>query len=244
MSDNLPGPHHCLATAHAVAEIVYRSLHARCVASGGQLSLSELDACYADIIDSFASGFDIFEARHLQCMKASLSTAEMPFASDRIVATVLRGCGEEAARRAFAPHGEPMDEAWLRAFFDGLAQFVCRHLCADTEPRLTAAYIDAGLKQKGEFTLEDLLAHEIAQHVLRDCADALAERPLPQALIGALRDSVNAATADRAATVADEQLADFLGLLSAQIAVLAPATAPRAAVLSLASHKKKATARP
>jgi len=242
MSDNLPGPHHCLSTARAVAEIIYRSLRAHCTACGGQLSLGELETCYTDIIDSFASGYDIFEARHLQCMKAAMSTAEMPFSSDRIVATVLRGCGEEAARQVFAAPGEAMDEAWLRWFFDGVARFIGAHVCADAEPRLTAAYIDAGLTQKGKFTLAHLLAHTIAQHVLRDCARLLAERPLPQALVDGLRDSVNAGAA--AAAVSDEQAADFLILLSAQIAVLAPAVAPQAAVLSLAGHKKKTGTRP
>ena len=121
MSEALPGPHHCLSTARAVAEIVYRSLHAQCVARGGNLSVEDLERCYAEIVESFSSGFDLFERRHFQCMSASLSTADMPFARDRILATILRACAEPAARQAFPQQVEQWGELWLSPFFAGFA---------------------------------------------------------------------------------------------------------------------------
>ena len=80
MSDELPGPHHCIGTARAVTELVFRGLRAECAASGGTMSLVEIENFYSRIIDSFSSGFDLFELRHSRCMDASLSRAAMPFA--------------------------------------------------------------------------------------------------------------------------------------------------------------------
>ena len=139
MSEALPGPHHCLGTARTAAEIVYRSLHAQCVARGGVLSVEDLEQCYAEIIDSFSCGFDIFERRHLTCMHASISMAEMPFRRERILATVLHACGEAAARQVFASQVEQLDEAWLRPFFDGFAHYIRQHLCVDADQRLRPA---------------------------------------------------------------------------------------------------------
>ena len=64
MSDELPRPHHCIGTARAVTEIVFRGLRAECAASGGTMSLVEIENFYSRIIDSFSSGFDLFELRH------------------------------------------------------------------------------------------------------------------------------------------------------------------------------------
>ncbi len=149
MSEALPGPHHCLSTARIVADIVYRSLHAQCVARGGALSVEDLEHCYSEIVKSFSSGFDLFERRHFQCMSASLSTAEMPFARDRILATILRACGDPAARQAFPQQVEQWGELWLSPFFAGFAEYV-RHQCVDADARLIAAYIDAGLYPQGQ----------------------------------------------------------------------------------------------
>ena len=247
MSKALPGPHHCLSTARAAAEIVYRSLHAQCVARGGALSVEDLERCYAEIVESFSSGFDMFEQRHFQCMSASLSTADMPFARDRILATILRACAEPAARQAFPQQVEQWGELWLSPFFAGFAQYI-RHLCADADARLIAAYIDAGLSRRGKISLAELLKHKIVQNVLRDCARPFAEQPVPQAMVRQVCDSLNSysplpdgAAEAQAGKLTDEQVQNFLGLLARQIATLAPPepAVHEAELYSLLDRKKK-----
>ncbi len=247
MSEALPGPHHCLSTARVVADIVYRSLHAQCVARGGALSVEDLEHCYSEIVKSFSSGFDLFERRHFQCMSASLSTAEMPFARDRILATILRACGDPAARQAFPQQVEQWGELWLSPFFAGFAEYV-RHQCVDADARLIAAYIDAGLTHKAKISLAELLRHKIVQNVLRDCARPFAEQPVPQAMVKQVHDSLNnygplpdGAAEAQAGKLADDQVQNFLGLLARRVATLAPPepAVHEAELYSLADRKKK-----
>ncbi len=247
MSEALPGPHHCLATARVVAEIVYRSLHAQSMARGGVLSVEDLEHCYAQIIESFSSGFDLFEERHFQCMSASLSTAEMPFARDCILATILRACGEPAAREAFPQQVEQWGEVWLSLFFDGFAQYIRRHQCLDADQRLTAAYVDAGLTHKAKFSLAELLKHSIVQNVLRDCARPFEEQPVPQAVVRQICDRLNTygarpdgAAEAQAIKLADDQVQNFLGLLARRIATSIPPEPAlhEAELYSLAGRKR------
>ena len=240
MFDAFPGPHHCLGTARTVADIVYRSLHARCIARGGTLSVEEIEHCYAEIIASFSSGFDMFERRHLHCMHASVSTAEMPFARDRILVTILRACGETAARQAFSMQVEQQGECWLRPFFDAFAHYVRTHLCTDADQRLTAAYVETGLTRKDKISIDDLLKHKIVQNVLRDCARPLAEQAITAGLVGQVCDSLEAYAGTAKAT--EQQTANFLVLLGRQIAMQLPAEPQphEAELYSLADHKKKA----
>ena len=250
MSEALPGPHHCLSTARSVAEIVYRSLHAQCVARGGNLSVEDLERCYAAIIESFSSGFDWFERQHFQCMSASLSTADMPFARDRILATILRACAEPAARQAFPQQVEQWGELWLSPFFAGFAQYI-RHLCVDADARLIAAYVEAGLTRKAKISLAELLNHKIVQNVLRDCARPFEEQPVPEAMVRQVCDSLNnyaplpaGAAEAQASKLTNDQVQNFLGLLAHQVATLVPPepAVHEAELYSLADRKKKSAA--
>jgi hypothetical protein len=90
MSLELPGPHQCLSISRTVTDIVFRGLRAQCAAGGGNLSLQELDSFHSKIIESFSSGFDLFELKHHHCMAASLGKATMPFARSKILSTLLR----------------------------------------------------------------------------------------------------------------------------------------------------------
>ena len=192
-------------------------------------------------------GFDMFEQRHFQCMSASLSTADMPFARDRILATILRACAEPAARQAFPQQVEQWGELWLSPFFAGFAQYI-RHLCVDADARLIAAYIDAGLSRRVKISLAELLKHKIVQNVLRDCARPFAEQPVPQAMVRQVCDSLNSysplpdgAAEAQAGKLTDEQVQNFLGLLARQIATLAPPepAVHEAELYSLLDRKKK-----
>jgi hypothetical protein len=219
------------------------------VARGGALSVEDLERCYAEIVESFSSGFDMFEQRHFQCMSASLSTADMPFARDRILATILRACAEPAARQAFPQQVEQWGELWLSPFFAGFAQYI-RHLCVDADARLIAAYIDAGLSRRVKISLAELLKHKIVQNVLRDCARPFAEQPVPQAMVRQVCDSLNSysplpdgAAEAQAGKLTDEQVQNFLGLLARQIAALAPPepAVHEAELYSVLDRKKKSS---
>jgi hypothetical protein len=250
MSEALPGPHHCLATARVVAEIVYRSLHAQSMARGGVLSVEDPEHCYAQIIESYSCSFDLFEERHFQCMSASLSTAEMPFARDRILATILRACGEPAAREAFPQQVEQWGEVRLSPFFDGFAQYIRhirRHQYLDADQRVTAAYVDAGLTHKAKFSLAELLKHSIVQNVLRDCARPFEEQPASQAVVRQICDRLNTygarpdgAAEAQAIKLADDQVQNFLGLLARRIATSIPPEPAlhEAELYSLAGRKR------
>ena len=89
MSDELPGPHHCIGITRTVTDVVFRGLRAQCAAGGGNLSLEELDSFHSKIIESFSSGFDLFELRHHHCMAVSFGVAPMPFARSKILCTLL-----------------------------------------------------------------------------------------------------------------------------------------------------------
>ena len=247
MSEALPGPHHCLSTARSVADIVYRSLHAQCVARGGELSVEDLERCYSEIVKSFSSGFDLFERQHFQCMGASLSMADMPFARDRILATILRACGEPAARQAFPQQVEQWGELWLSPFFAGFAEYI-RRQCVDVDARLIAAYVEAALTHKAKISLAQLLQHKIVRNVLRDCARPFEEQPVPEAMVRQVCDSLNnygplpdGAAEAQPGKLADDQVQNFLGLLARQVAMLAPPEPAmhEAELYSLADRKKK-----
>jgi len=180
-------------------------------------------------------------------MSASLSTAEMPFARDRILATILRACAEPAARQAFPQQVKQWGELWLSPFFAGLAQYI-RHLCVDADARLTAAYVEAALTSNAKISLAELLKHKIVQNVLRDCARPFEEQPVPEALVKQVYDSLNNydplpdGTAEaQSGKLAGDQVQNLLGLLAREVATLVPpeAAVHQAELYSLADRKKK-----
>lgn len=170
--------------------------------------------------------------------------AEMPFARDRVLATVLHACGERAARQVFPRQVQQSDDAWLGPFFDAFALYVRSRLCADADRRLTAAYAELGFTQNGKMSLGELLKHEIVQNVLRDCMRPFEQRPLLPQLLSELCDNLNAHVTrepnpDEAAKLGDQQVADFLALLSLQVAMLLPPAQHDAALASLADRRLK-----
>jgi hypothetical protein len=169
MSDTVAGPHHCIGAARAATELVFRSLRALCASSGGTLSLSDLETFQSKFIASFSSGFDLFESIHRNCMDASASTAEMPFARDKLLATLLRACGEHAARHAFSVQVETLGSVWIEQFFDGFAQYVLQHVCASADIRLINAYVDTTVASKTTVSIETLVAQHAIRNVLAEC---------------------------------------------------------------------------
>jgi hypothetical protein len=193
MSDELPGPHHCIGTARAVTELVFRGLRAECAASGGTMSLVEIENFYSRIIDSFSSGFDLFELRHSRCMDASLSRAAMPFARSKILATLLRACGEKSADAAFSVQIGRLGVEWIDQLFGALAHYVRRHVAFDFEARLITAYVDTATMNKAmPLTIDELLRQTAVQNILLDCVtEAFDRHDAPELVTRAVCDSIN-----------------------------------------------------
>lgn len=191
MTVELPGPHHCIGTARSVADIMFRSLRARCAANGGTLSLEELESLYPHIIASFSSGFDLFELRHRRCTLASMHAVEMPFARDKILSGVLRVCGENAARAACSLQIQQLGEKWIGEVFDGLAQFVYTHVSAEFDTCLINAYVESATAPGNKVSFPDLLKRKSAREVLGKCVDAFEQAAKSKSTIKDACDCVN-----------------------------------------------------
>jgi hypothetical protein len=236
----LPGPHHCIGTARAVTDVVFRSLRAKCTAAGGTLSMREVEDLYANIIGSFSSGYDMFETVHHNCMAASLGIAEMPFARDRILATLLRAGGEKSARHAFALQVEFLGPIWLGRFFDGFAQFVRQHHCNNADIRLINAYVDAAASTpNSHLSIEQLLQQDAVHAVLHECVQPFAPTGAPNAMAKPVCDAINANTAAKShiaephvSKITEDQARRFLRMLprELQVALTPPAPASQALV--------------
>lgn len=166
----LPGPHHCIGTARAVVDIVFRSLRARCAALGGVLPQDELDALCSEIVDSFACGFDLFELRHNRCMNASLSTSDMPFARERILATLLRACAEKSARGIFSLQIQHLGARWIDQLFEGIASYARHHIGTRLDAPLINAYVDTANIPGIKLTPIELLKRQAVKDTISECA--------------------------------------------------------------------------
>lgn len=226
MSATLPGPHHCIGAARAVTDLLFRGLCARCASSGGSLSLGELEEFYSTFINRFSAGFDLFESMHQHCMDASASTAANPLARDKILATLLRACGEKAARHAFSLQIDEFGSTWIDKLFDGFAEYVRQHMCVNADTRLIKAYVDAAAILKTRLSIEKLLTQDAVQCVLRECV-------IPSDPTGALEpvakqvsDCVNDHIAKQAgiagpqlSKITEDQARSFLMLLRLKVKV-------------------------
>jgi hypothetical protein len=226
MSDKLPGLHHCISTARAATEVVFRSLRAQCIASGGtlDLSLNELEAFHLKFIDSFSSGYDLFESRHHQCMNASTSLAAMPFAREIILATLLRACGDKSACAAFSLQVEKLGMAWINELFDSLAQYVCEHVNANIEARLIKAYAETSIIPKINLTISELLKQEAVQQIMLECVSAFEVAGAPESITKEICDWINKVVAGKRGVVrphvckiTENQTRFFLTLLPRQV---------------------------
>jgi len=223
MSDELPGPHHCIGTARTVTDIVFRTLRAQCAAGGGKLSLEELDSFYSKIIDSFSSGFDLFELRHHSCMNASLGMAEMPLARERILASLLRACGEKSALAAFPLQVECLGIEWVGQVFSSLAQYVRTHVRTDIDARLIDAYVETATLPKIKMTIRELLSQEAVKNIMLECVAVFDGLGAPDSNVKNLCDWVNGSVAGQRGIgsahickVTEDEMRRFMNLLPRQ----------------------------
>lgn len=163
------GPHHCIGTGHVVAELVFRRLRALCVSNGGNLSLCELEDFQSKFLNSFSSGFELFEGIHQHCMDANPVVVETPFSRDKILETLLRECGEQSAVHAFSLQIGRLGPVWTHGFFESFAGYVRQYVCVSADKRLINAYAVASTLPKIEISVEVLLKLDAIQRTLREC---------------------------------------------------------------------------
>jgi hypothetical protein len=224
MPVDLPGPHHCIGTARAVTDVVFRSLHTQCLARGGTLSLKELELFHSKIIDSLSSGFNLFEVRHHQCMNASLAISDMPYARDKILATLLRECAEKSACDAFWLQIERSGMKLIGGLFDSLALYVHDHGDATIEGRLIKAYVETAATPHVKLTIKELLKHDGVSDTLLDCATAFGAHSARESIATEICDSINKLAAGSGGIdgshvhrVTEAPMRSFLTLLPGQI---------------------------
>lgn len=214
------GPHHCIATASTITDMIFRYLRARCSAQGGALSYEDLDDASERFAESVPSGFDLFETIHLRCMQASGSTAASLFTRRTLLTTLLYECGYHSAKASFARQAAQFGDPWMRYFFQGLAHHIREAVCRDADYQLISVYVGAAKKLKNKVSAEELLREPDVQSVLRDCVTPLTANKDSAETIEALRQTVNQYTANtRAAAgsdacqVSQAELQHFLGLM-------------------------------
>jgi hypothetical protein len=215
------GPHHCIATASTVTDMIFRYLRARCTAQGGTLSFADIENASECFSDSVPSGFDLFETIHLRCMRASGSTATAQFTRKTLLATLLFECGYHSAQAVFATQAMQFGTLWLRHCFHGLAGYIREFVCKDADFQLIGIYVQAAKKLKGKLSAIELLKEPEIQAVLRACMAPIVATPPAPSVVETLRDTINRqiTTARKSAgadpsKVTQSELQRFLALLS------------------------------
>lgn len=218
------GPHHCIATASTITDMIFRYLRARCSAQGGTLSYEDLDDACERFSESVPSGFDLFETIHLRCMQASGSTAATHFTRKALLTTLLHECGYDCAKASFTRQATQFGDPWMRYFFQGLSTHIREEVCKDADYQLIAAYVRAAKKLKNQLSAEELLKEQEIQAVLRGCVAELTANTASAEAGVALCEAVNrhtahtrAAAGTDASHVSQTELQHFLGLITDEL---------------------------
>jgi hypothetical protein len=218
----LRGPHHSIAVATSVGEMLFRFLHSRCQSAGGKLTAADLEQARSQFINTLPNAFDFFQRMDQFCMVASGSTAPDSFAKDSILATVLMACGQKPARRAFEMQLTRLGAVWLNQFFGALAH-LARQQVATADERLVKAYAVAAVKFGAKLSLLDLLKQDAVQAVVRECLAPLVAPNAPAELSGPLSDLLSEQIARQRgipkpdiSKVTEQQMRNFLSWLPPQ----------------------------
>ena len=223
ISDSFGGTHHCIATGHAVVDMVFRYLRASCNSRGGRLTDSELATARLELLERFTSAFDIFDAIHQTCMDASGATATMAFSQDKILSSLLRACSKRSAAHVFSNEISRQGSDWLSLFYDAFSESIQRHVNLNAERRLTNAYAEAAGKLGQTLSIKKLLSEQAIQKVLRECAlpfEAFGPSSAMAARLGSelndyiAKDSEHALNSGK---ITDSQIQKFLTLFPREV---------------------------
>jgi len=183
----LRGPHHCVASANAVTEMIFRYLQSRCAASGS-LTAADLDAARAHLAQSFPNAFSFFETVNQRCMEASAATAPTFFAKENILASLLFVCTHKAARSAFPNQITRFGPPWLNQFFGGFAEYIRQNVCQSADDRLMKVYAGAAGRHGAKLTVSDLFNDDGARRIMHECLAPFMLPDAPATLAAKLSD--------------------------------------------------------
>jgi hypothetical protein len=228
----LRGPHHCVANANSVAEMIFRYLQSRCQANGGTLSSADLDSARAYMAQSLPNAFNFFETVNQRCMEASGSTAPTFFAKENILASMLFVCSNKAARSAFPSQISRFGPPWLNQFFGGFAEYIRQQVCQTADERLMKAYAIVATRFGAKVAVTDMLKDESALRVMRECFGPFMLPDAPLVLAAKLSDiaSFHIAAArgipkPDVSKVTEQEVRSFLNWLPPQVGVALNAAA-------------------
>jgi hypothetical protein len=186
----LRGPHHCVANANAVTEMVFRYLQSRCSATES-LNAADLEAARAHLMQSFPNAFTFFESVNQRCMEASAATAPTFFAKENVLASLLFACSHKAARSAFANQIARFGSPWLTQFFGGFSEYVRQNVSPTVDERLMKIYAIAAGRHGAKLTVTDLLGEDGARRVMQECLTPFMAPDAPTVLASKLSDIVS-----------------------------------------------------
>jgi hypothetical protein len=220
-----------LGIATAVTEMVFRHLRAVCEGRGGTLTLADLDTAQSQGKRSFAGASGFFEATHARCMQASAAGAPSMFARENILSSLLFVCGHKAARPAYAAQVTRFGEVWLNQYFDGMAEFVRRAICADADDRLRQVYAALSGELGARLTINDLMREKQTRAILQECVAPLFAPDAPDRFAAPMSDLVSEQIAAQRgipkpdlSKVTEQEMRKFLGWLPRQMHVALTAT--------------------
>ncbi len=173
MSVDLRGAHHSIGVSHAVVEMLFQILRARCAAGGGKLSRDDIESARAQLLQTLPRAAGFFESMHQRCMEASGATAPALVDSRTMLGSLLFVCAQKAARHAFTHQVTRFGDVWLRQFFGGLAEYARQHFCTDVDARLMRVYVAIAWNLGPKLTIEDLIHDETVRGILRECTAPL-----------------------------------------------------------------------
>jgi hypothetical protein len=213
----LGGTHHCIATAYATVNALFRHLRSECDLNGGSLTGSDLDSVRAEFIDKFKFALGLFDGIHARCMQASHASAPMLFMKGQILPSLLLACTHRAAERAlhdqigrFGPH-------WLNIFYGALSFSIGERCEFNIEVRLTGAYIKTICELGRDLSVERLLRKRSARDILREGLATFRSTDWSEQAVACLNDEINRFVGANLAgaaqcAIADSQMRDFIRL--------------------------------
>ncbi|HZP75472.1 MAG TPA: hypothetical protein VFB45_04965 [Pseudolabrys sp.] len=173
MDQKIGGCHHCIGAAYTMTALIFHFLHRKAVTSGS-LSPADIAELRRSLLESYASGVELFEAIHGECMAASKCGHSNVLSShESILPALLSTCGHQAAHTSFKTAITKCGSTWLDDFFAGLAHFVMASLGPAAGAELTAAFLAAAAAHKSQLTLTKLLQEPKMAAFFARCLEVL-----------------------------------------------------------------------
>lgn len=217
-SSPLGGTHHCIATAYAAVNAVFRHLRSECDLNGGSLTDSELETVRFDFIDKLKFAHGLFDGIHARCMRASHATAPMLLMKGQILSSLLLACSPRAAQYAFRDQISRFGVQWLNLFYGALSLSLAQRSEFDVESRLTEVYITTSCELGRDLSVGKLLRKRAVRKILRDALATFRSTDWSEEAVARLNGEIHhiigetIGTATPLCGTTDHQMRDFVRL--------------------------------